>query len=83
MLNSIDSEKQRDKVFGKYRRQAQIVEAVTKQITSEKRLGQRQKSQRKNLIREALLQRILPPPKRDELKSRWEDQMRKDDIGRA
>ena len=50
MLNSIDSEKQRDKKsLEKYRRQAQIVEEKIKQITSKKRLGQRQKSQRKNL----------------------------------
>ena len=68
MLNSIDSEKQRDKKsLEKYRRQAQIVEEKINSLSNfissfpfsvsvktetdnqQKRLGQRQKSQRKNL----------------------------------
>lgn len=73
MLNSIDSEKQRDKKsLEKYRRQAQIVEEKIKQITSKKDWVSDKKVNEKTSIREALLQRDIAVSERDELKKQME-----------
>ena len=73
MLNSIDSEKQRDKKsLEKYRRQAQIVEEKIKQITSKKDWVSDKKVNEKTSIREALLQRDIAASERDELKKQME-----------
>lgn len=73
MLNSIDSNKQRNqKELEKYRRQAMVVEDKIKQITTEKDWVNYKNVNEKTSLSEALLQRDIASSERDELKLQLE-----------